>query len=108
EARAQGELPATARAWFGSWQEVPLFSSASLTEMVRGPALIVEPNSTLVLEPGWRARRLAGGELMLDVDAGGATPDDATPGSVNAGSATPGDTTPDDATLPARIEIFNN
>ncbi len=92
EARALGELPATVRAWFGSWQEVPLLSSASLTEVVRGPALIVEPNSTLVLEPGWQARRLAGGELMLEAD-----------GSVEAD-----DTTPDDATLPARIEIFNN
>ena len=92
EARALGELPATVRAWFGSWQEVPLLSSASLTEVVRGPALIVEPNSTLVLEPGWQARRLAGGELMLEAD-----------GSVEADGATP-----DDATLPARIEIFNN
>jgi 5-oxoprolinase (ATP-hydrolysing) len=92
EACVQGELPATARAWFGSWQEVPLLSSASLTEVVRGPALIVEPNSTLVLEPGWQARRLAGGELMLEVDA----------------SVEVGDASPDDATLPARIEIFNN
>ena len=92
EARALGELPATVRAWFGSWQEVPLLSSASLTEVVRGPALIVEPNSTLVLEPGWQARRLAGGELMLEAD-----------GSVEADGVTP-----DDATLPARIEIFNN
>jgi 5-oxoprolinase (ATP-hydrolysing) len=93
EARVQGELPATARAWFGSWQEVPLLSSASLTEVVRGPALVVEPNSTLVLEPGWQARRLAGGELMLEAD-----------GSVEAGDTAP----PEDATLPARIEIFNN
>lgn len=92
EARAQGELPASARAWFGSWQEVPLLSSASVTDVVHGPALIVEPNSTLVLEPGWQARRLVGGELMLEADEG-----------VEAG-----DTTPDDATLPARIEIFNN
>ncbi|MDB6014237.1 MAG: hypothetical protein JWL65_6487 [Gammaproteobacteria bacterium] len=117
EARAQGELPATARAWFGSWQEVPLLSSASLTEVVRGPALIVEPNSTLVLEPGWQARRLAGGELMLEVDGStnarasaraGLAAADLTARSGHAGSATPGDASPDDATLPARIEIFNN
>jgi 5-oxoprolinase (ATP-hydrolysing) len=112
EARAQGELPATARAWFGSWQEVPLLSSASLTEVVRGPALIVEPNSTLVLEPGWQAQRLAGGELMLEVDGSvggrasvgtGREADDLPARSGRAGGATP-----DDATLPARIEIFNN
>jgi 5-oxoprolinase (ATP-hydrolysing) len=92
EARVQSALPATARAWFGSWQEVPLLSSSSLTGVVRGPALIVEPNSTLVLETGWRARRLAGGELMLEAEV-----------AVEAGA-----TAVDDATLPARIEIFNN
>ena len=93
EARVQGALPATARAWFGSWQEVPLLPSGSLTGVVKGPALIVEPNSTLVLEPGWQVRRLAGGELMLEAEGEAAR--DA------KGEA-------DAATLPARIEIFNN
>ncbi len=69
EARVQSSLPATARAWFGSWQEVPLLPSGSLTGSVKGPALIVEPNSTLVLEPGWQVRRLTGGELMLEAEA---------------------------------------
>ncbi len=67
EARIGGTLPGTARAWFGSWQEVPLLESSSLgARPVEGPALIVEPHSTVVLEPGWWARRLAGGELMLE------------------------------------------
>jgi 5-oxoprolinase (ATP-hydrolysing) len=67
-------------------------ASGSLTGVVKGPALIVEPNSTLVLEPGWQVRRLAGGELMLEADA-------AVEKSEVAADAT---------TLPARIEIFNN
>lgn len=92
EGRVQGALPATARAWFGAWREVPMLASSSLDREVSGPALIVEPNSTLVLEEGWRARRLASGELMLEM-----------------GTAERAATTPrTDATLPARIEIFNN
>ena len=90
DALVESVLPTTARAWFGSWQEVPLLPSSALAGVVRGPALIVEPNSTLVLEPGWEVRRLADGELMLEVEKD----------AVKA--------TSDEAALPARIEIFNN
>jgi 5-oxoprolinase (ATP-hydrolysing) len=90
DALVESVLPTTARAWFGSWQEVPLLPSSALAGVVRGPALIVEPNSTLVLEPGWEVRRLGGGELMLEVEKD----------AVKA--------TTDEAALPARIEIFNN
>ena len=54
-----------------------------------GPALLVEPHSTLVLEPGWTARPLAEGSVLLE-DAGAA---------VVSGA---------DGIDPARIEIFNN
>ena len=85
----QSQLPATVRAWFGTWREVPVLASGSLNEVVSGPALIVEPNSTLVLEEGWQVRRLPGGELLLETGV--------------AAMATEGS-----AALPARIEIFNN
>ncbi|HET9389755.1 MAG TPA: hydantoinase B/oxoprolinase family protein [Steroidobacteraceae bacterium] len=91
---APAALTGSARAWFGAWIDVPLIPSVSLERGVSGPALIVEPHSTVVLEPGWRARRLAGGELMLELapaPAVGPEPSDA---------ALPPD--------PARIEIFNN
>ena len=78
-----------ARAWFGSWREVPLVAAAALEAPLAGPALLVEPHSTVVLEEGWRAQRLPGGELLLE-DGGG--------------SAVPAAATAD----PARIEIFNN
>ncbi|MGH8322744.1 MAG: hydantoinase/oxoprolinase family protein, partial [Steroidobacteraceae bacterium] len=113
----QSTLPATARAWFGSWQHVPLLSSSSLAEAISGPALIVEPHSTLVLEPGWRAQRLAGGELMLEANptvAADASPEAHTTATANAAAGTiaaaarAATATPDEATLPARIEIFNN
>src|SRR5882762_6085057 len=87
EAAAAGELPQRVRAWFGAWREVPLVSMSALRAQLPGPALIVEPHSTVVLEEGWRARRLAGGELLL-VDDG-------------AARAAP-------AVDAARIEIFNN
>jgi len=83
------ELPQRARAWFGAWRDVPLVPLGALRTELAGPALIVEPYSTVVLEEGWRAQRLAGGELLLS---------DASPMAA-ATLAT---------AAPARVEIFNN
>jgi 5-oxoprolinase (ATP-hydrolysing) len=117
QASQETELPAAARAWFGGWVAVPLMRSSALNGPVVGPALIVEPNSTLVLERGWRATRLTGGELMLDgLDsdaevqaprADAAEPERAQSTTVAAGPALPN---PGAAAAPnpARIEIFNN
>src|SRR5262249_24356446 len=65
----------------------------AVTEDLLGPALIVEPHSTVVLERGWRARRLEGGELMLELNE-----------TATNTSGADVHTLPD----PARIEIFNN
>jgi 5-oxoprolinase (ATP-hydrolysing) len=95
-ARSQA-LPPTARAWFEGWQEVPLLTSESLTGEVTGPALIVEPNSTIVLEPDWSAHRLPEGEILLELrEAASQIP---TPAAHSIATAAPD---------PARIEIFNN
>jgi len=83
-------LPESARAWFDGWREVPLVPMSELTGTVPGPALIVEPHSTVVLESGWRARLLPGGELLLESDP-------AAPAARTAAAADP-----------ARIEISNN
>src|SRR6202023_1675301 len=83
---AAATLPRRVRAWFGAWREVPLLSMGAMRAEIAGPALIVEPHSTVVLEEGWRARRLPGGELLLE-EHGGAV-----------GTAAAAD--------PARIEIF--
>ena len=109
EGRVRGELPTTARAWFGGWREVPLLASSALEKPVSGPALIVEPNSTLVVEEGWRVRRLAGGELMLEGDASvaGAAAEAPVAGGAVAQEAQQAQAQ-GTATLPARIEIFNN
>jgi 5-oxoprolinase (ATP-hydrolysing) len=91
-------LPQRVRAWFGGWREVPLQPLGTLAAELPGPALIVEPHSTVVLEPGWQARRLPGGELLLEDSAGAG----AAPGAAPAGSAA------SVTTAAARLEIFNN
>jgi 5-oxoprolinase (ATP-hydrolysing) len=54
-------------AWFDGWREVPLVERAALRGRapLAGPALIVEPHSTTVVEPGWTAEVLADGNLRL-------------------------------------------
>jgi len=53
----------TSRVWFDGWREVPVIAIAAMHGAIEGPALLVEPHSTFVLEPGWCAERLAGGAL---------------------------------------------
>jgi len=95
-APAASALPARVRAWFGGWLEVPLLASGALAGEVAGPALIVEPHSTVVLEHGWRARTLPGGELLLS-DAELPPADDRPAPAAQAVTVDPG-----------RLEIFNN
>ena len=90
-------LPERVSAWFGAWREVPLVPVSALRGQLEGPALIVEPHSTVVLEEGWRAQRLPGGELLLS--------DEATARAARAPAATAANAATAD---PARIEIYNN
>ena len=62
------ELPLQTRAWFGEWLTVPLVQAAALSGSLAGPALIVEPNSTFALEPGWRAAKLPSGEILVTAE----------------------------------------
>ena len=51
----------------GAWRDVALVSRAGLATdgCVAGPALIVDPTGTNVVEPGWTASALADGSLVL-------------------------------------------
>jgi 5-oxoprolinase (ATP-hydrolysing) len=51
----------------GGWRSTPVFSLDDFGPGARcaGPALITEPNSTLVIEEGWKAERLTDGMLVL-------------------------------------------
>ncbi len=55
----------------GKWLTVPVYQRSTLArgQRIAGPALIVEPNSCTVLEPGWQATHDAHGQLLLESDA---------------------------------------
>ena len=90
-------LPARAPVWFdGQWREVPLAAVDGPQDFLEGPALIVGPHSTVVLEPGWRAQRRADGQWLLERSAAVVA---ALPGAQSGPEMRPD---------PARIEIFNN
>jgi len=58
----------TVRMWAGgSWRDTPLYDRADLApgDRVDGPAIVIEKNSTNVIEPGWRAEFTAKGHLVL-------------------------------------------
>ena len=52
----------------GAWHDTPVLAREGLPtgHAVDGPALIIDPMSTTVVEPGWRARVDAIGNLLLD------------------------------------------
>ena len=84
-------LPRRVRTRFGgAWHDTPVLSWADFTA-ASGPVLVVDANFTVVVEPGWHARRAPGGELLLEREA-------QVPAPRHAAAA------PD----PARIEIFGN
>ncbi len=60
----------------GAWQRAPLWRREQLAvdQAVTGPALIAEATGTILLLPGWRARVLPAGELLLQQLAVAALP----------------------------------
>ncbi len=59
---------ATVRMWAeGTWHDTPVHDRGDLAAgaAVDGPAIIVEPTGTNVIEPGWRAEMTAARDLVL-------------------------------------------
>jgi 5-oxoprolinase (ATP-hydrolysing) len=52
----------------GQWHEAAVFTRGQLSpgHAVRGPAIIIEPHQTIVVEDGWRAQITAKNHLVLD------------------------------------------
>src|SRR5437660_815240 len=52
----------------GQWHEASVFTRGQLSPgaAVRGPAIIIEPHQTIVVEDGWRAQITAKDHLVLD------------------------------------------
>ena len=68
---------ATARLFMaGAWRDAPVHRRETLApgHAIPGPALLIEPNQTVVVEPGWRAGIAPGGEVILRKDASAAPP----------------------------------
>ncbi|MEA5443755.1 hydantoinase B/oxoprolinase family protein, partial [Cyanobium gracile] len=78
------------------WRQVPLWRREQLKagQRIEGPALVVEPTGTTVLEPGWRGRVLAGGELLLQREA--------------VVAALVPDAAATEAVDPVRLELYNH
>ena len=51
----------------GAWRDTPFFDRTDLHagDCVAGPAIIHEANTTIVVEPGWRAECSVRGDLIL-------------------------------------------
>ena len=77
----------------GAWHDAPVYERAALPRGARlsGPAIVCEPTSTTVVEPGWQAEVLTAGELLLRRSSPAVTP-----------SADPAERSP------LLLEVFNN
>jgi len=84
----------------GTWHEAPIFRRVDLHpgDTLAGPALIIEPTSTTVVEPGWQATLTPPATLLLTQAQPTETP------ILLASSQSPSNRTPD----PVLLEIFNN
>ena len=89
-AKAPTEPVAVSGEATGSWQTIAR-SEIGEGESVSGPALVVDPGSTTVIEPGWRAQRAPDGTLVCS--------------RVEARNRRHAEGTKVD---PVRLEIFNN
>ena len=65
-------------------------------DRIVGPAIVVQLHSTVVLEPGWHAQVLSGGEIL------------ATPTAPKKRSEHSEGNAPQDDAVPIQLEIFNN
>ncbi|HEX3869613.1 MAG TPA: hydantoinase B/oxoprolinase family protein, partial [Pirellulales bacterium] len=80
-------------AWFdGASRKTRTITRSTLAfgDMLEGPAIVLEPRSTTVVDPGWTARVLERGELLLEDTAGLAA----------SAASTEAD--------PVMLEVFNN
>ena len=70
-AMTEGEAnPATITRFFsqGEWWQAPVYQRGDLKrgQTLAGPALLIEPHQTIVIEPGWRGTITAKDHLVLD------------------------------------------
>jgi len=97
EKKSTPQPESTTTAWFAAQERTTnVYPRVELRpgDVIPGPAIVHEPNSTTVIDPGWSAEQLTGGELLL---------------TRTAASRAPQSSIPDPATAdPVLLEIFNN
>ncbi|EAU39939.1 5-oxoprolinase [Fulvimarina pelagi HTCC2506] len=67
-AAADGEASETVQVFTGGeHRSAGVYRSEMLSThtMLNGPALIIEPNQTIVVEPGWRAEKTESGDILM-------------------------------------------
>ncbi|MEI8251128.1 MAG: hydantoinase B/oxoprolinase family protein, partial [Synechococcus sp. ELA057] len=92
----------------GGWCSVPLWRREVLPPgvCVHGPALVLEPTTTLLLEPGWTAVMLPGGEWLLQHQPSSETVAPASGSVAAAGPGVSGQTKT--AADPVLLELFHH
>ncbi|MEX0712193.1 MAG: hydantoinase B/oxoprolinase family protein [Pirellulales bacterium] len=97
--RALPASRATSVYFGGEVQQAGLFDRAELApgDRISGPAVVYEPLSTTIVDPGWQAEVLARGELLLSQAVDAPARHAALPEQAAAGQADP-----------ALLEIFNH
>ena len=82
------------------WRRVPLWRREELRpgQMLAGPAVVLEATGTVVLEPEWRGRVLAGGELLLEWRGR----------TANASRASAIEVPASERADPVRLELYNH
>ncbi|SKA05824.1 hydantoinase B/oxoprolinase family protein [Consotaella salsifontis] len=85
----------------GRWVEASILRRADLGSgaVLKGPALVIEENQTVVVEPGWRATVTARGDLLLERAA---------PLERHAALGTAGKGAAGKGADPVLLEVFNN
>jgi 5-oxoprolinase (ATP-hydrolysing) len=112
-----GRTPATANEsaafyYQGHFIDAAIFTREQLHpgNLVHGPAIVAEATATTVIDPGWEANILSGGELLVTGSACRPVPEGWSPAfrlhseSEQAEACGPTDLLPD----PVLLEIFNN
>ncbi len=100
DAAAEADPVTSSRMWVdGEWRNVPVHLRERLGAGagLHGPAIVIEPNATTVIEAGWRGVVGATGHLLLTKESTGT---DLSPPTANAEDS---DGKPD----PVRLEVFN-
>ncbi|MFM7463871.1 MAG: hydantoinase B/oxoprolinase family protein, partial [Cyanobium sp.] len=99
------------------WTSVPLWRRSQLVagQRLEGPAVVLEATGTLVVESGWQARVLTGGELLLEAVGHGAVGEAGdragvaiAPDGLAADVVAPDAMAVPDLPDPVRLELYNH